>query len=146
MEPRRVIVGVDGSAASIDALDYAARIAAALGSPLEVITTWILPPVADALLIDGWSPETDAGVIQETAIQQVFDGAPPVGLRRTVIGGPAARTLIELSEQAEMLVLGSRGRGGFAGLMLGSVSAACAAHAHCPVLIVRSGREPARER
>lgn len=145
MEPQKIIVGVDGSASSIDALRYAARIAAALEAPLEAVTTWTMPPVTGALLIEGWSPETDAGVILETSIQQAFDGEAPRGLTRTTIAGPTARTLIEESKHAEMLVLGTRGLGGFAGLLLGSVSATCVEHAHCPVLVVHSGEEPVQE-
>ncbi|WP_343048836.1 universal stress protein [Microbacterium immunditiarum] len=57
-----------------------------------------------------------------------------------MLTGPAARTLIELSKSCGMLVLGSRGLGGFAGMLLGSVSAACVEHAHCPVFVVRPRR------
>lgn len=145
MEQRRIIVGVDGSESSIDALRYGARLAGALDAPLEAITTWTVPPVARALLVEGWSPETDAGVILETSIQQAFDGAPPAGLHRTTLGGPTARTLIEASRDAEMLVLGCRGLGGFVGLLIGSVSATCAEHARCPVLVVHSNTEPIQE-
>lgn len=145
MEHQRILVGVDGSGSSIDALRYAARIAVAFDAPLEAMTTWTIPPVAGALLVEGWSPETDAGVILETSIEQAFDGAAPVGLVRTVVPGAAARTLIDESRRAQMLVLGSRGHGGFVGLLLGSVSAACAEHAHCPVLIVHSDRSAVQE-
>ncbi|MCD5348247.1 universal stress protein [Agromyces sp. S2-1-8] len=135
----RILVGVDGSASSVEALRYAARIADAFGAPLEVLTTWTFPPIAGAYVIDGWSPEEDARSAQDAAIEEAFDGEPPAGLRRAVLAGPAARTLIEESRRAGMLVLGSRGHGGFAGLLLGSVSATCAEHARCPVLVVRSG-------
>jgi len=64
----------------------------------------------------------------------------PPDLTRQVIAGPPSRTLIELSADSAMLVLGSRGHGGFAGLLLGSVSAACGEHAYCPVLIVHKRR------
>lgn len=136
----RVIVGVDGSASSIAALRYAARIADALGAPLEAVTTWSSPPFADTYLVPSWSPKDDARSVLDAAVEQAF-GAEPPPLKRTVLLGPAAGVLIGLSRRAGMLVLGSRGHGGFAGLLLGSVSAACAAHAHCPVLIVRDGTE-----
>ena len=132
----RIVVGVDGSASSIAALRYGARIAEAFDAPLEAVTTWTYPPYADAYLVAGWSPEEDAEAILDHAIETAFGGDPPDVLTRTVAVGPAARTLIELSKGCGMLVLGSRGRGGFVGLLLGSVSATCAEHAQCPVVVV----------
>lgn len=135
----RIIVGVDGSASSVDALRQAARIAAAFDKPLEVVTTWTAPPVDPYVAIE-WSPEEDAEVILDDTIRRAFGEAPPEGLISRTLLGPAARTLIGLSENCFMLVLGSRGHGGFVGMLLGSVSAACAEHAHCPVLIVHHSR------
>lgn len=137
IESDRVTVGVDGSASSVDALRYAARIADAFDAPLEAITTWSYPAFTSWSASAEWSPEEDAKAILTTAVEQAFGGTPPP-LRRTIIPGPPAHALIEQSKRSAMLVLGSRGRGGFAGLLLGSVSAACAQHAHCPVLIVHS--------
>lgn len=133
----RIIVGVDGSASSVEALRYAAPLADALNRPLHVVTTWTAPPIDPYAAIE-WSPEQDAEEILGESIRKAFGGRPPAGLtQRTLLGAPA-RTLIGLSENCYMLVLGSRGHGGFAGLLLGSVSAACAEHAHCPVLIVHT--------
>lgn len=132
----RIRVGVDGSPSSIAALRYAARMGGALGHPLEVVTTWTAPPIESYLSI-AWSPAQEARDVQEAAVQEALGVNSPTGLICTVMPGPAARTLIELSRTSEMLVLGSRGHGGFSGLLLGSVGAACVAHAHCPVLIVR---------
>lgn len=134
----RVVVGVDGSESSIAALRYAARIAAAFDAPLEVVTTWSYPPLADPFILTNWSPQEDATENQASAIERAFGTSPPQALTRTVLAGPAARSLVEASDGCAMLVVGSRGRGGFAGLMLGSVSAACAQHAHCPVVIVHA--------
>lgn len=134
---RPIVVGVDGSDSSIAALRHAARIAEALGAPLEAVTTWTAPPFVDYSSIAGWSPEVEASAVLDDAVEQAFADALPRALVRTVLPGLPAPTLIAQSRDAEMLVLGSRGHGGFAGLLLGSVSAACAAHAHCPVLIVR---------
>ena len=137
-DPARIVVGVDGSASSIEALRYAAQLSEALGHSLDVVTTWV-PPIADAYVYHGdWRPENDARSLQNEAIADVFGDAPPAGLTARVIAGPAASTLIHESKTAGMLVLGSRGHGGFIGLLLGSVSATCAEHAHCPVLIIRS--------
>lgn len=138
----RIIVGVDGSPSSIAALKYAARLASALHAPLEAVTTWTYPPVTGAELVIEWQPEQDAQQILDASVADAFGDAPPEGLTRTVLPGSPARTLIDASETSGMLVLGSRGRGGFAGLLLGSVSAACAQHAHCPVLIVRPEPSP----
>ena len=135
--PTRIIVGVDGSPESIEALRRAATIASALHAPLETITTWEFPSMApDSFPYSDWSPKEDAERIAENAIQSAFGGTPPDGLTSTVLEGTAAVVLIEASKTASMLVVGSRGRGGFIGLLLGSVSTACAQHAHCAVLVV----------
>lgn len=142
-EGRPIVVGVDGSESSIDALRYAARMAEALHLPLEVVTTWTAPPIDPYAAIE-WSPAEDAAETLDASVKEAFGGEPPEGLMRRVVAGSAARSLIELSASVEMLVLGSRGHGGFMGLLLGSVSATCAEHAHCPVLIVhdRARSEP----
>ncbi|GAT73754.1 universal stress protein [Microbacterium sp. HM58-2] len=135
-----VIVGVDGSACSVEALSFAARVAHALDAPLEAITTWTYP-----LLLDPFDPSLDrlpkkyAERAAREAIRAAFQGTPPERFSHRVIPGPPREVLIELSDKASMLVLGSHGRGGLAGLILGSVSASCAAHARCPVLVVHEG-------
>ena len=135
---QRIIVGVDGSESSIEALREAADIAATLDAPLEAVTTWEYP--IEYTPIPVWSPEEDAAAILSSAVQQAFGDALPPRFSTTTAPGPPARTLIELSKDARMLVLGSRGHGGFVGMLLGSVSAACTEHAHCPVLVVRRPR------
>ena len=135
---QHIIVGVDGSDSSVEALREAAVMADALHLRLEVVTTWEYPIEYTPLPV--WSPEADARSIQSMAINKAFLDTPPEDLTTTTAPGPAARTLIELSTSARMLVLGSRGHGGFAGMLLGSVSAACAEHAHCPVLVVHGTR------
>jgi nucleotide-binding universal stress UspA family protein len=134
----RIVVGVDGSDSSIEALRAAVRTARAFGTSLEAVTTWTYPVGAEVALLSGWSPEEDAHEILEAVAEQVFGSDRPSWFSTKVKPGFAARVLIEESVGAEMLILGSRGRGGFVGLLLGSVSTACAQHAHCPVLIVRS--------
>lgn len=140
MDLDRIVVGVDGSESSVAALRYAARLADAFDAPLEALTTWTFPPYAGASLVAGWDPERDAADTLDAAVERAFGGSVPEGLTRTVLVGPAARTLIEVSDRCGMLVLGSRGHGGFAGLLLGSVSSACAEHAHCPVVVVHGRR------
>ncbi|MCT1478586.1 universal stress protein [Microbacterium sp. p3-SID336] len=134
-ESDRVIVGVDGSRCSAEVLRYAAGLARALGVRLEAVIAWTYPTLAEPYPMPGWSPEEEAAHTLDSTIGVAFGDDPPDDLRRSVVAGPAARTLIHLSETTRMLVVGSRGHGGFTGLLLGSVSMACAQHAQCPVLI-----------
>lgn len=138
-----IIAAVDGSPSSIEALRYASRLAEAFHAPLDAVITWSYPPYSDPAFISAWSPKDDATTILDDAIRRAFGENPPTQLGRRVLAGAAAPTLIDLSRSAAMLVLGSRGLGGFAGLLLGSVSAACAEHAHCPVLVVHPRVTPA---
>ncbi|MCE7481826.1 universal stress protein [Microbacterium profundi] len=138
-DSERIIVGVDGSQGSVEALTHAARLASALHAPLEAIMAWEYPAILGAYYpLMEWSPQREAEGILADAVDRAFQGTPPHRFTQTTLPGPSARVLIEQSAHASMLVVGSRGIGGFAGLLLGSASAACAAHAHCPVLIVHT--------
>ncbi|MBG6108232.1 universal stress protein [Frigoribacterium sp. CG_9.8] len=137
--PRRVghiIVGVDGSKASLRALAKAATLADALNTELRILTTWKF--FADYNGIGGtdWSPENDAREILDDASHRQFGDSLPHWVTTGSVEGSPAQRLIDASEGAEMIVLGSRGHGGVMGLLLGSVSSACAEKAHCPVLVV----------
>jgi nucleotide-binding universal stress UspA family protein len=132
-----ILVGVDGSRSSIDALRYAADLAKVLDAPLRVVTAWEYPALVAYYPTGDWSPEIEAASVLATSILEAFGKTPPSGLTKELLEGPVARRLIEESGRSRMLVLGSRGAGGFTRLLLGSVSATCAEHAHCPVLIVR---------
>jgi nucleotide-binding universal stress UspA family protein len=134
---RKILVGVDASASSVAALRKAAELGAALDAPIEAVTVWHAPATFDGTFAaEVWSPENEAQEVLNASIDSAFPDGPPAGFSSTIIPGPTASSLIERSRDAGMLVLGSRGRGGFRGLLLGSVSAACAQHAHCPVLIM----------
>jgi nucleotide-binding universal stress UspA family protein len=134
---RKILVGVDASASSVAALRKAAELGAALDAPIEAVTVWHAPATFDGTFAaEVWSPENEAQEVLNASIDSAFPDGPPAGFSATIIPGPTASSLIERSKDAGMLVLGSRGRGGFRGLLLGSVSAACAQHAHCPVLIM----------
>jgi len=136
---RRIVVGIDGSDASIAALGWAAKHAQSIGCPLQVIIAWEWP------ISFGWappfpaeySPEADAQRVLDEAIAKVRSTYPEVEVRSTAIQGHPAPALIEASRGADLLVLGSRGHGEFVGMLLGSVSEHCVTHAHCPVLVLR---------
>lgn len=142
--PGRVVVGVDGSNSSVAALRWAARVGGALGLEVDAVTSWEYPASYGlAGAVGGWNPEVDAGAVLAHAVEAAFDGAGLAGLRSHVLRGHAAQVLLEASHHAELLVVGSRGHGGFTGLLLGSVSTQCAEHAHCPVVVVHEhGDQP----
>lgn len=136
-EPGRVVVGVDGSEPSKAALRWAARIAAPTGSRLQAVIAWDQPVTYELAVATGnWRPEVEAQQTLDQTLEEVFGANRPAGLETVVQQGHARNVLLQASDGAEMLVVGSRGHGGFTGLLLGSVSAACAEHAHCPVLVV----------
>lgn len=140
-----ILVGVDGSPSSVAALRKAAEISATTGDSILAVTAWQFPIALDgALSPEVWTPEGEAQATLDRAIDEAFGAEPPAGLRSMIAAGPTAPVLIRLSEDASMLVVGSRGRGGFAGLLLGSVSAVCAQHAHCPVLIMHDHTRDSR--
>jgi nucleotide-binding universal stress UspA family protein len=141
----RIVVGIDGSDSSVEALRQAARIATALGATLEAIGAWHFPvlPFGTYYPPADFAPDEDTRLILEAAADTVFGSDWPDWFQVRVRQGLPAPALIAESEGADMLVVGSRGRGGFAGLLLGSVGAACASHARCPVLIVHRPAEAA---
>lgn len=134
--PGRIVVGIDGSDESLDALRRALRLREGSDTPVELVAAWQYPNFYGAMTVSEWSPERAAEEILADAAKAVFDETPPRWLTQTTRRGNPAEVLIHESEGADMLILGSRGHGGFAGLLLGSVSMACAEHAHCPVLII----------
>jgi len=142
--PGTIVVGVDGSENAREALAWAIREAAAHGDRLRVVTTWHLPAVVygapglampDTPTLEGL--EAAARDIAEAAAAEARAGG--VEADAVVREAQAADALIDLAADADLLVVGSRGHGGFTGLLLGSVSAQCAHHAPCPVMIVRRG-------
>jgi nucleotide-binding universal stress UspA family protein len=133
----RIVVGVDGSGSSIDALLWAARIAVGIGAEVDALISWNYPTgYGIAGVATGWDPAADATAVLAEALAKAFGDAVPTGLRSLVREGYAPAVLLEAGHDAQMLVVGSRGHGGFVGLLLGSVSSHCAEHATCPVLVV----------
>jgi nucleotide-binding universal stress UspA family protein len=134
----KIVVGVDGSRSSVDALRRAARLATLSGARVEAVIAWELPSRGPIVPVMTWSPEREAENVLSDVVRQVFGDAVPEWFAGRVVKGRATARLIQYSADADLLVMGSRGHGGFVGLLLGSVSAICAEHAHCPVLVVHS--------
>lgn len=136
-----VIVGVDGSPASVEALRLAQRVAVGLDARIEATACWDYPPLPDryeAAGIGGFDER--AGQILGEALAAAYGPELPGNVTARLRQGSPRPTLIEASKEADMLVLGRRGLGGFGGLLLGSVSSACVARAYCPVLVARTSR------
>jgi nucleotide-binding universal stress UspA family protein len=144
----RVVVGVDGSDSSIEALRWAGHICAGTGAEINAVTCWLYPStagmsgIAVAACPPEWDPAADAAQGLTIAVKAAFGDGPPPGLTTLVREGHPAQVLVELSHNADLLVIGTRGHGGFAGLLLGSVSAHCTEHAACPVTVTRVAPTP----
>lgn len=139
------MVGVDGSSHSLTALRWALDEGVLRHVGVHVVLSWAMPPVLGMALVLPSEEDVDAGARGELAtIVAEHGGAAgrpadsPV--TSAVMEGSPARELLAASEKASLLVVGTRGHGGFAGLLLGSVSQQCAAHATCPVVIVHEPR------
>jgi nucleotide-binding universal stress UspA family protein len=137
----RIVVGVDGSENARRALEWAIAEANIRQARLTVVSAWQIPnvvlssPVATAAYdADVWRDAARETV--EAALQSVTADDLPADIDRQVIEGPPAKVLVDAAKEGDMIVVGSRGRGGFAGLLLGSVSQQVAHHARCPVVIV----------
>lgn len=143
-----VVVGVDGSESSLHALRWAASLASSMQVNLTAVIAWhpmglnSWGTVGWAAFPGDWDPAADARSTLDNAITAAFGSALPAELSTAVLEGPTTRVLLDASVEAALLVLGSRGHGGFAGLLLGSVSAACAEHARVPVLVVHGTTTP----
>ena len=140
-----IVVGVDGSPASLEALRWALAEAAARGARLRAVHAWSHPFVTSPLgaVVPALDPGTLAelaGVARgrlEEALAAAGAAASGVQVEPDAVEGGPAEVLLDAAQSAELLVVGSRGLGGFEGLLLGSVSRRCSQHASCPVVIVR---------
>ncbi|MGW3784664.1 universal stress protein [Micromonospora chokoriensis] len=143
---RPVVVGVDGSPSSLVAAEHAARAAQLRSRPLHLVHGF-LHPLGYGVPLNPYdlgvpAPSEDAQKMLERTATELADRWPGLVVEvRQVAGGPGI-TMIEESRRADLVVVGSRGLGGFAGLLLGSVGSQVAAHAHCPVLVVRPDEQP----
>ncbi len=135
----RIVVGIDGSGPSKAALAWAAREAKLTGLRLTAVAAWSFPtswgwtppPLSD------YDPEQDATHMLAQTIDEVLGPDPGIELETMVVEGHPAQVLVHQSESARLVVVGSRGHGAFAGMLLGSVSEFLTAHSHCPVVVVR---------
>ena len=141
-ESPRIVVGVDGSDESKCALRWAAYLATVAGASIDVVIAWDYPPSYGTAAAPDWSPRQDAEQILAEALNDVFGSHRPKQLQTVVCEGNATRMLLDIGAGATMLIVGSRGRGGFVGLLLGSVSAAVAEQSTCPVVVVHGERLP----
>ncbi|MFR9779797.1 universal stress protein [Micromonospora sp. MS34] len=142
-----ILVGYDGSADAGVALDWALDEAGRSGRPVRLayvfewltVAGWIGPGVAPGI----WPDETARRQVEELVRKAAADAAaerPGLSVQGEVFDGPPALVLQERSAEVGMLVLGSRGHGGFGGLLAGSTAVSVTAHAHCPVVVVRDGQ------
>lgn len=138
-----VVVGVDGSAPSILALRWADALAPLFQTHIKAVTAWQFQIAFGTFTPVVWRPDEEARHICAEAVAKAFGGAPPEGLEMTIRQGTPAKVLIDESRGAPLVVLGSRGHGGFEELLLGTVSAAVAEHAKCSVLIAHGTDLPA---
>jgi nucleotide-binding universal stress UspA family protein len=135
----RIVVGVDGSDASRDALQWAAGQAELLRGRLDVVMTWELPTSYGWVTPypEGFDPEADTRRQLEETVAPVRAAHPDLDVHTRVIEGHPAPVLLDTARDADLLVVGSRGHGAFAGMLLGSVSEHCVSHSPCPVVVVR---------
>lgn len=138
-----VIVGIDGSHHAHAALAYAFDVADSLHVPLHVVHTWHVAGFSDEALrtVEGWE---DLRQHEHRMVAEVLAGwnekYPDVAVERFTGPGSPAAELLHRAEDAQLVVVGSRGRGGFTGMLLGSTSNALIHHATCPVVVARDGK------
>jgi nucleotide-binding universal stress UspA family protein len=137
----RIVVGVDGSPSSLEALRLAVREAQLSGAQIDAVIAWHYPTAPGGM---AWAPggvdSTDYAELAAKVLAECLAtvGPPPgVVIRECVREGIPAQVLLEAADGAELLVVGSRGHGGLARALLGSVSMHCVHHARCPVLVAR---------
>jgi len=137
----RVVVGVDGSPESVEALRWAAAYAAATGGTIDAVLSWHY--AADAGVVPpGMAPQTVSDEVRanmletlDKAMLAVFGPTTAPGVQARVTYGHPAVVLVEESQNADLLVVGNRGHGAFTGMLTGSVSMHCVNNAHSPVVV-----------
>jgi nucleotide-binding universal stress UspA family protein len=138
-EEQAVVVGIDGSASSKQALAWALRYADTAGLPVTAVLAWEIPANYGTAAMVLPAAEFAEGAQRELkqVVDEVAAAYPQVRVEKRIVEGHPAKVLLKEAEHAQLLVVGSRGHGGFVGAILGSVSHYCVTHAHCPVLVLR---------
>jgi nucleotide-binding universal stress UspA family protein len=143
-----IVVGVDGSPVSAEALRWAAGQARLTAGTLRVVHAWSPPAIATVgippLRFDWSELREQAQAFPGRFAREVLGDDPGVAIVTVAKTGGEAQVLVDESEHADLLVVGSRGAGGLRGMVLGSVGHHCAAHAHCPVVVVHPKDAPRR--
>lgn len=135
-----IVVGVDGSEGGQDAVQWAVAEAIYRHSPLIALAAWSWLDQKGKFDVDYGASDVAAMATKAIDLaRQDIAGTDGVDVTIRTVNDHAARALIDASDEASLLVVGSRGLGGFKGLMLGSVSSQCVHHARCPVVVVRVG-------
>lgn len=136
----RVVVGIDGSAASLRALRWAVRYAERTGAVVEALHAWWIPPTygVPVGVLPGETFAETAERALRGSVDEVLEGRTDLQVEPVAEMGYPPKVLVEHAKQADLLVVGSRGRGGLSGTLLGSVSLHCVSHAACPVVVVRA--------
>ncbi|MBB5157565.1 universal stress protein [Saccharopolyspora phatthalungensis] len=138
----RIVVGVDGSPGSRAALRWALRYAEQCGGAVTAVIAWSPPTFTEVAPMPPVLSDEDSVARAEWELRKAVDETrasleTSVPVRQEVARGHAVRALLDCAQDADLLVVGSRGHGGFVGALLGSVSLHCVTHAHCPVVVVR---------
>ena len=135
-----VLVGVDGSPASLNAADWAAAYARVHGLAVHLVCSYSVPAFTASALDGGYAALDDTAIAEgaRAVLDEAVERISGAGVVTTsaVTTGDAAAVLVDLSRRAHTVVVGTRGRGGFAERLLGTVSSALPAHAHCPTVVV----------
>jgi nucleotide-binding universal stress UspA family protein len=140
--PRRIVVGFDASPSSQAALTWALAEARQRSCDLDVVTAWRYPGEWAEGFNEKWADDEAAlaeraRVSADAALCRCFEGAPPPAwVHVHAVRGSAGRVLVERSSDADLLVVGRRGRGALIGALIGSVSSECVHHASCPVVVM----------
>lgn len=147
-ESHRIVVGIDGSEPSKAALAWAVGQAKRTGASVEAVIAWHFPvvvggmPFAPVSMLENADFGGQAASLLRHVIAETVPSDSAVKISTTVREGNAAQILLEVADGADLLVVGSRGHGGFAEALLGSVSQHCVHHARCPIVIIRGQGEP----
>jgi nucleotide-binding universal stress UspA family protein len=142
-EARRIVVGVDGSSASADALRWAVGHARSLGAEVHAVLGWEVPWTI--YLVPTWTEadyEAEAQRLLDHTVKEALGDVGDVRVHRHLALQKPALALVHAAEGAELLVVGATGRGELPGMHLGSVAGYCVHHAPCPVMVIRQRPEP----